>query len=136
MDEKHVVTCFLEHGDKIALLKRSQLVGSHRGKWAGISGYIESGITPYEQAITEIWEEAGLDGLDIELVIQGIPLEVIDPQMERKWVVHPYRFRIAEPDKIQIDWENTELRWIDPVDIGDYETVPKLLETWQRVANI
>ena len=134
MEERHVVTCFLEYGAKIALLKRSDRVGTYKGRWAAVSGYIEGGNTPYQQALEEIREEAGLSAGDVELVRKGEPLEVIDEELGRKWVVHPFRFRVKTAEKISIDWEHTELVWMDPKDIGQYETVPKLLETWQRVA--
>jgi len=130
----HVVTCFLEHKGKIPLFRRSQKVGTYKGKWAGISGYIEPGNTPFEQALEEVREETQLDEQDIELVKEGQPLEVMDQQLGRKWIVHPYRFRVSNPEKIRVDWEHTEVKWIDPQDIGKYETVPKLVETWERVA--
>ncbi len=134
MEERHVVTCFLEHGAEIALLRRSGRVGTYKGRWAGVSGYIEEGNTPYQQALEEIKEEAGLSEGDVELVKEGEPLEIVDEELGRKWVVHPFRFGVKTAEKISIDWEHTELRWIDPNDIGEYETVPNLLETWQRVA--
>ena len=134
MDERHVVTCFLEHNGMIMLLRRSERVGTYRGKWAGISGYIEEGRTPSQQAWTEIKEEAGLDSSDVELVQEGQPLEVVDSEIGRNWIVHPFRFRVLKPDKINIDWEHTEAKWIAPEDIGQFETVPNLREAWQRVA--
>ncbi len=134
MEEMHVVTCFLEHGAKIALLRRSGRVGTYKGRWAGVSGYIEEGNTPYQQALEEMKEEAGLSEEDVELIKEGEPLEAVDEGLGRKWVVHPFRFGVKTGEKISIDWEHTELRWIDPKDIGRYETVPKLLDTWQRVA--
>ena len=134
MDERHVVTCFLEHNGKVMILRRSERVGTYRGKWAGVSGYIEEGVSPSEQAWTEIKEEAGLDGDDVELVLEGQPLEVVDAELGRKWIVHPFRFRVLKPEKTKIDWEHTEVKWIAPEDIGRHETVPKLLEAWQRVA--
>jgi len=136
MEEKRVVTCFLEYDKKIPLLRRSERVGTYRGRWAGISGYIEEGNTPYQQALEEIKEEMGLDREDVKLIKEGQPLEVVDEQMGRKWVVYPFRFQLMEPGKIEMDWEHTELRWIDPEDIARYETVPKLLETWERVAEV
>jgi 8-oxo-dGTP diphosphatase len=134
MDERHVVTCFLERDGRILLLRRSERVGTYGGKWAGVSGYIETGSTPSQQAWTEIKEEAGLDMHDVELVQEGLPLEVEDPQLSRKWVVHPFRFRVLRLEKVKIDWEHTEAKWIAPEDIGRYQTVPNLLEAWQRVA--
>lgn len=130
----NVVTCFLEHDGKIPIFRRSQRVSTYRGKWAGISGYIEAGNTPFEQALEEVGEETGLQEADIEIVREGQPLEVIDKQLGRKWIVHPYRFRVVNPEKIVIDWEHTEVKWIIPQDINKYETVPKLVETWERVA--
>jgi ADP-ribose pyrophosphatase YjhB (NUDIX family) len=134
MEERHVVTCFLEHEGKIPLFRRSEKVGTYKGKWAGVSGYIEEGNTPLMQALEEIREETGLSEKDIELVKQGEPLEVIDEELNRKWVVHPFRFRVQSPNKIRIDWEHTEMKWIEPEEIGKYETVPNLIETWERVA--
>jgi len=40
--EKHVAICFLERDAKILILCRSEMVGSYCGKWAGISGYVET----------------------------------------------------------------------------------------------
>ena len=134
MDERHVVTCFLEHDGRILLLRRSERVGTYRGKWAGFSGYIEKETSPLTQACIEIKEEAGLDMDDVELVQEGLPLEVVDTELVRKWIVHPFRFRVLKPDKIKIDWEHTEAKWIAPEDIGRHETVPNLLEAWQCVA--
>jgi len=134
VDERHVVTCFLEHDGKIMILRRSERVGTYRGKWAGVSGYIEPGSTPSQQAWTEIREEAGLESDDVEMVHEGQPLEVVDTELGRKWIVHPVRFRVLRPEMIRIDWEHTEVKWIAPEDIGQHETVPKLIEAWQRVS--
>ena len=99
-----------------------------------MSGYIEEGNSPYEQALEEIREETGLGDEDIQLVREGEPLEVIDEEIGRKWIVHPFRFRVIRPEKMEIDWEHTEMKWIDPEEIAKYETVPNLVETWERVA--
>ena len=75
MEERHVVTCFLEYEGEIAIFRRSERVGTYRRRWAGVSGYIEEGNTPYQQALEEIGEEVGLGERDIELVGEGeVPL--------------------------------------------------------------
>jgi hypothetical protein len=106
-------------------------VGSYRGKWAGVSGYIES--TADEQALTEIEEETSLARTEVELVKKGEPLAVEDEGLGVRWLIHPYRFRIKDRDKIKIDWEHKEARWIKPEDIDEYPTVPKLKEALARV---
>ncbi len=131
LQEKKVVTCFLESGGEILILRRSGEVGSYRGSWAGVSGYIES--TADEQALTEIEEETGLGRGEVELLKKGELLDVVDEGLETRWVVHPYLFRIKDRDRIRIDWEHKEARWIKPEDIVNYQTVPKLKEALSRV---
>lgn len=131
LTERHVVTCFLESEGKILLLRRSQRVGTYRGRWAGVSGYVET--TPDEQALTEIREETSLGPEDVDLVSRGDVLQVEDGELGVRWVVHPYLFHVSFPERIAIDWEHVETRWVFPGEIAGYETVPGLKETLERV---
>ncbi len=136
MRQANVVTCFLlrrSGGDEeILLLRRSQQVGTYRGHWAGVSGYIEE-ADPLTQAYTEVEEETGLARDDVQLLRAGEPLEVVDTEANRRWIVHPFLFEVREPARIRADWEHTETRWIRPKEIFQYETVPQLAETLMRV---
>lgn len=135
MREAKVVTCFLlcptAEGDRILLLHRSQRVGTYRGRWAGISGYLEA--QPLEQAHREIEEETGLRRENVRLLQEGKPLEVVDAQADTRWLVHPFLFQVLAPEKLRIDWEHVEVRWVEPQEIADYETVPALAEALARV---
>jgi 8-oxo-dGTP diphosphatase len=131
LEEKKVVTCFLESGGEILILRRSQQVGSYRGRWAGVSGYVET--TPDEQALVEIGEEVGLSGDDLQLLRRGEPLPVEDAGLGVRWIVHPYLFHISDRGKVRIDWEHKETKWIKPQELGDYQTVPMLKEALARV---
>ena len=131
LQEKQVVTCFLQYEGKILILRRSEQVGSYQGKWAGVSGYIEK--TADEQALMEIEEETGLGEEDLKLIRKGKPLLIKDDKLGIKWVVHPYLFHIKDRSKVKIDWEHKEIKWIDPKNIDDYETVPCLKETLAQV---
>ena len=134
LQEKQVVTCFLESDGEILILRRSEQVGSYQGKWAGVSGYIET--TADEQALVEIEEETSLCGEDLRLIKRGKPLPFTDEKLGVKWVVHPYLFHIKDRGTIKIDWEHKEMKWIEPKDIDNYQTVPMLKETLERVYNI
>jgi 8-oxo-dGTP diphosphatase len=131
LQEKKVVTCFLESGGEVLILRRSQQVGSYRGSWAGVSGYIET--TADEQALTEIEEETSLNRQDVAMIKRGETVTVEDEELGIRWAVHPYLFRIKDRGKIRIDWEHKEARWIKPEDIDNYQTVPKLKEALSRV---
>ena len=131
LEEKHVVTCFLEHGGKILILRRSGRVSTYRRIWAGVSGYIETNAD--DQAFTEISEETELYKKDLKLVKKGKPLEIIDKDLNRKWIVHPFLFHVRSPEKIKTDWEHTEVKWIKPGELKKYETVPGLANALARV---
>jgi 8-oxo-dGTP pyrophosphatase MutT (NUDIX family) len=98
-----------------------------------VSGYIEAKTTADEQALIEIEEETSLYRKDLKLIKRGKPLPIEDEKLGVKWVVNPYLFHIKDRDKIKIDWEHKETRWIDPKDIDNYQTVPMLKETLARV---
>jgi 8-oxo-dGTP diphosphatase len=123
----------LKYNNRILILRRSQKVGTYQGKWAAVSGYVEK--TPDEQSLIEIREETGLEDADISLINKGNPLEVADEKLQVRWIVHPYLFKVVKPEKIRIDWEHQEYKWISPSEINNYETVPQLKEAWEAVEN-
>jgi len=129
----HVVTCFLESDGKILVLLRSQRVGTYRGQWGGVAGFLES-ASPLEQAFTEIREETGLLPADIALTKQGKPLPVTDPSLNRDWVVHPFLFHVLHPEKIKLDWEHREMKWVLPDELCQLDAVPGLAAAYGRVA--
>jgi 8-oxo-dGTP diphosphatase len=136
MRERHVVTCFLQRTDpegreEVLLLRRSQAVGTYRGRWAAVSGSVEDG--PLEQAYREIEEETGLRRRDVRLLQQGEPLEVPASELDTLWVVHPFLFRLHREIEPALDWEHTEARWVPPRRLRRFRTVPMLVEALERV---
>jgi hypothetical protein len=49
-----------------------------------------------------------------------------------KFKVYPFLFEV-NTDDIQLNWENTEYRWILPEKIENYKTVPMLKEVMDEV---
>ena len=135
----HVVTNFLLRTDgnepRILIVRRSQRVGSYNARWAGISGFIEPGVTPDDQAYTEIREETGLQRDQLRMLKRGTVIEHVDASLNRHWYIHPYLFEVLTPDAIKLDWEATEMRWIAPSELANYETVPKLKEAYESAVN-
>jgi len=134
-----VVTCFLLRLDgpapRLCLVRRSGRVGSYNARWAGISGFIEDGVSPEEQARTEIREETNLQATQIRLLTRGAVVEHVDEQLGRRWLVHPFLVEVLDPDAIKLDWEAEEMRWIAPEELSSYETVPKLQEAFLSASN-
>jgi 8-oxo-dGTP diphosphatase len=129
-----VVSCFLMRFDqdepRLLIVQRSQRVGSYQGRWAAISGFIEEGVTPEEQAYTEIREETKLQREQVRLLRRGALVEYSDAALGRHWVIHPFLCEVLSPGAIQTDWEAQQMRWIRPAELGEYETVPLLAEAY------
>jgi len=139
MREANVVTCFLLRrsggGDEVLLLRRSERVGTYRGRWAAVSGYIESEPS-LEQAYREIAEEVGLAREEVRLLAEGEPLPVRDAAAGTRWTVHPFLFLALAPEKVRLDWEHEEARWVRPEELSQYETVPRLAEALAHVYGV
>jgi 8-oxo-dGTP diphosphatase len=137
--QTHVVTCFLLRKDMtpplILIVRRSQRVGSYNDRWAGISGFVEAGVTPGEQAFTEIREETSLQREQVHMLKRGAIVEYEDASIGRHWYVHPFLFEVLTPDAIKLDWEAIEMRWIIPSELQNYETVPRLQEAYNSAVN-
>jgi ADP-ribose pyrophosphatase YjhB (NUDIX family) len=119
-----------EQSVRILIVRRSQRVGSYHGLWAGISGFVEPNVTPDEQAFVEIAEETALLPEQVLMLKRGKIVEHLDEELGRHFYIHPLLFRTLAPEQIKTDWEASEMRWIEPSDLLQYETVPKLPEAF------
>lgn len=127
-----VVTCFLRSGGDVLLLRRSGEVGSYRGRWGAVAGHAEG--DPDGAARREIEEETGLAGaVGPEPVRRGEPFEVVDRDLGRRWIVHPYLFDCSSRE-VTLDWESVECAWVPPTEILRRDVVPELWTSWRRVA--
>jgi|GEM_PF-6974299 len=122
--EQPVVTVFLQKGGKILLLRRSEDVGSYRGKWGAVSGYQE--LEPLEQAMVEIEEETSMEA---KYICKGEP--VLVRYQDIVWRVEPMLFETQ--DEPSLNWENTMYRWVEPEKIKELDTVPKLWQAYESV---
>jgi translation initiation factor 2B subunit (eIF-2B alpha/beta/delta family) len=126
-----IITAFVQRGGRILVVRRSGRVGTYRGKWCGISGYVER--QPLSQAYLELREETGLTPDRLRLRGLGIPLPVPDPAIGRNWLVFPFLFAARPGAQVRLDWENAESRWIEPEALRSLDTVPGLLDAFARV---
>lgn len=121
VEERRVITNIVRRKGRILLLQRSNSVGSYRGQWAGVSGYIEPGEPPEKAARRELEEEVQLGkarlarSIDAERFRDG---DVV-------WTVHAFLFDVRDL-KIKVDWEHQAYEWVSPEDVSKYPTVPGL----------
>jgi ADP-ribose pyrophosphatase YjhB (NUDIX family) len=132
LEYRKVVTSFLQQGPLILLVRRSNQVGTYTGKWAAVSGFLEENENPIERAKTEIFEEVGLTSANIRLVRTGEPLQVYDSENDTVWIVNPLLFN-ARQYTPRIEMGTSQHKWVDPDELANYETVPRLRQTFDRV---
>lgn len=123
MKRIEVVTSVIKFKDKLLIVKRSQKVGSYRGFYSGISGYLPAGKPPHEWALQEILEETGLTANNLKFLEELPPLE--RPTPEAIWIIHPFLFE-TDTTEITLDWEADEGLWIEPREMENFQTVPDL----------
>ena len=126
MRSTKIVTSFIKDNGKLLILKRSDKVKSMKGLWAGISGIIEKNEVPLKRAKIEIFEEVGITEDTITLVRSTEEMKVDSPQYENhEWEIFPFLFEVKNP-MIKLNWENSDFKWINVEELGNYDTVPSL----------
>ncbi|AGN01505.1 translation initiation factor 2B subunit, eIF-2B alpha/beta/delta family protein [Salinarchaeum sp. Harcht-Bsk1] len=131
MDEVAVVTAFLRHDGEVLACHRSEDAPTYPGQWGGVSGVIEDGEDPDQAARREASEEVGATGL--MLVRSAESLRVRAPEYEAVFVVHPVLF--DAPDReLTLSDELQAAEWVPATELLRRDTVPRLFETYQRVA--
>ncbi|BCW35823.1 hypothetical protein StoSoilA2_18790 [Arthrobacter sp. StoSoilA2] len=104
-----VIAAVIEWRGKIALFRRSRRLGHDSGLWHCITGFVEAGATPEQQAFAELSEEAGLQAKDLDSLLQG-PALVITDSIGGPWLVYTFTAMISRP-RLRIDWEHDTYRW-------------------------
>ena len=130
--DRHVVTAFLHRAGRLLVLKRSRRVATFPGRWAAVSGSLAGNAAPIDQALREIREETGL--APPQVVFEAAAPALVAGGQRGRFVVHPSRYRLDPAADPRLDWEHTELRWVDPDDLQRLRAVPRLGETWARAA--
>ncbi len=119
---KKTVSCLVMLNNKILILKRSDKKGLYKNKWSVVNGHIEDKEKPLETAYKEIEEETGLD---VELIRAKKPFFIRDDKYSTIWHSHPFLFR-TKTDKVRLNWEHTQYKWIDSKEVRKYDTTPGL----------
>jgi diadenosine tetraphosphate (Ap4A) HIT family hydrolase/8-oxo-dGTP pyrophosphatase MutT (NUDIX family) len=127
-----VITCFLEYAGTICLLKRSEAVGSGRGKWHAVSGYLPEGKDPLDHAYDELAEETGLTPGHVKLARHAGPVLFPDRAGGRPWEVDAFLFRAATP-ALTLNWEHVAYAWVPPDQLAAYDCFPWLRTLYEAV---
>ncbi|MFD2364331.1 MULTISPECIES: NUDIX domain-containing protein [unclassified Arthrobacter] len=107
-----VVAAVIQWRGRIALFRRSGRSSHDPGLWQCITGFLSAGATPEQQALEELFKEAGLRVEDLQALHQGPDLVVTD-RSGTPWLVHTFT-ALTYRRRLGINREYDCYRWTDP----------------------
>jgi len=106
--------------NKILILKRSKDIGAFPNAWNFPAGGEDPGETAVETAIRECLEETSLSVFEESMIYVG-SFKIDDS--DRVDEIHYFITSNYNGD-IELDWENSEYRWVSNKEIASYNFVP------------
>jgi len=126
-----VVSVLLRNRGRVLLVQRSGKVGSFRGRWSAVSGYLEGDEDPRERARQEVREETGIRGARFRHAGRA----VLARHEDTIYLVHPFLFDVPSR-RVRLDWENVAHRWIRPAEVATFDTVPRLKDVMSSALSL
>src|SRR3989344_8330151 len=120
-----VINCVVKHGDKILIVKRSSNMKFYPGQWNCIGGFLDDDKNLEEKVKEEMLEELEIEGKDIISMRLGEIFDFDDPRLGKTWIIHPALVEV-KTDKIVLDWEGEDYRWVKPDELAGFEITPSL----------
>ncbi|MBD3163814.1 NUDIX domain-containing protein [Candidatus Woesearchaeota archaeon] len=127
-----VVTGIVMHNGKLLILKKSDDDRNYPGCWGFCSGFVKEFEAAEDTVLREIKEETGLDA---SITKEGGLIKVKDAALAKNWAIMAFLCSAAD-DKVGLDHENSEYKWITREEIGNYKFVPGLIEDLKSVGII
>ena len=118
-----VINCVVKYKDKILIIKRSASLNFYPNYWNGISGFLDDGRSVEEKAKDELREELGIAEQNILSIKQGGVFEQEEEKYGKLWVVHPVLIEVSH-DRIILDWEAQDFKWIKVEEAVKYNLLP------------
>lgn len=127
-----VINCVVRNKDKILLVKRSSELKFYPNYWNGISGFIDDERSVVEKVKDEINEETGIGEKDIISIEEGKVFEQDEPRYNKTWIVHPVLVEV-KTDKVKLDWEAEDYKWVLPNEAKKYNLLPGFEEVLEAL---
>ena len=118
-DPEHVVSCVvvLRKGNRTLLLKRGPTDPWMPGKWCLPGGAIDPGEGPFQGALRELYEEAGICLSEHDI----LPVDVIELDTT---TVYVFTAKAPRQQVQLLDGEHCDFRWVETDEIHSLQTIP------------
>lgn len=128
-----VINCVLKHKDKILVVQRSKDLNFYPGYWNGISGFLDDRRSLEQKVKDELKEELGIPNNKIRRIRLGEIFDQEAPKYKKTWIVHPALVEVTT-DKIELDWEARNYRWIKLSDAKKLKLLPGFVQVLERIS--
>lgn len=126
-----VITIFVIYNGKLLLMKRSDKVGTYKGKWMAVAGYYDEPVVLRKKVEEELREEIGV--VNYKQIETFDSLIIEDKEINKQWIVFNALVELNTMPEIVLDWEHTEYVWINPKELVNYDVTPSLLQSFRKV---
>jgi hypothetical protein len=119
-----VLNCVVCFEGRILLVRRSDGVSHHAGKWGCVTGFVDRFLPINILASIELSEELSLNINSNVTLRCAEPFITLDSETAMSWIVYPVLVSLDILPRIALNQENTDHRWIYPRDLDHYEIIP------------
>lgn len=128
-----VINCVVRYQDKILVVQRSKQLNFYPGYWNGISGFLDDQRSLSEKVVDEIKEELGIPKNKIKQIRFGEIFHQEEPKYKKTWIVHSVLVEVAT-DKIKLNWEANNYKWIKPKEAKKLKLLPGFDEVLKKLS--
>ncbi len=118
-----VINCVLRFRGKILVVQRSLTINFYPGYWNGVSGFLDDNKSLEEKVRIELKEELGIASKFIKRITLCEIFDQEAPKYKKTWIVHPVLVDVTT-DKVRLDWEGRNYRWINPKEVKKLKLLP------------
>lgn len=130
-----VINCVLKYKNKILVVQRNQNLNFYPGYWNGISGFLDDKRSLEEKVRDELKEELGVLKNKIKSIRLGEIFDQEASKYKKTWIVHPILAEVST-DKIKLDWEARNYKWIKFDEAKKLELLPGFDEVLKKLSKL
>jgi len=128
-----VINCVLKYKDKILIIRRSRKLHFYPGYWNGVSGFLDDNRSLEQKVKEEVNEELGINEESIIDITLGEIFHKDELEYKKTWIVHPILVEV-NTDKIKLDWEAQDYKWINYGEAKNYKLMPGFETVLEKLA--
>jgi len=130
-----VLNCVVMYKGRVLLVQRNKSMRLYPGYWNGISGFLDDNKSLTQKVQEELREELEISKKHILSIQLARILNQDAPKYKKTWIVHPVLVKV-DTDKVKLDWEAQNYKWVKPSEAKKLDLLPGFEETLNEALNL